>query len=117
MPRSLALLLLLLLGGCLSTHPKASDDLASVVVEDGINQHEAGILAKRYFARFISGCGVVGDPIDHGDYFDCPTYIGVASVPGKPIRVDKTTVHISWPGGPDIYDLKDLRRPPNLPAN
>ena len=77
-------------------------ELAAVVVADGVDEHEAKRLADEYFWRHISGCGMVLALVDRGSYWEGPAAFGYAGVPIDPLRIDKASGDVSWPGGPTV---------------
>jgi hypothetical protein len=64
-------------------------ELRSVRLEDGVDQHEAALLARGYFWNFTSGCGGTGRTLDRGAHWETETYVGYAALPGAPILVQK----------------------------
>ena len=100
--------------GC-ETWPTRDDEmkelqirLRTVVVEDGINEQEADIIAQSYFIRFGFGCGAAAKVTDGGEYWVSRTYVGYAAVPYEPIRIDKRTGCVTWSNGPTIENPKTI---------
>jgi len=107
-----------LLGACRSEADLAEEsrrefqrELRAVVVADGIDQREAKRLADEYFGRHIGACGAVETPIDRGAYWEAPARFGYAAVPIDPLRIDKASGLVSWPGGPTVT-AAELQGPP-----
>jgi hypothetical protein len=78
--------------------------LRTVVIEDGISQSEADIIAESYFLRFApSACGSVARVADGDAIWIAKTYFGVAPMPTRePISIDKRTGRVTWSDGPTI---------------
>jgi hypothetical protein len=106
--RALALLATLLTGCALfdddveERRREHEEALRSVDPQDGIDEREAGLLADGYFGTYISGCGVVGPVTVHDDRWEVIPYVGIAALPGPPIRIDVRTGETSWPAGPTV---------------
>jgi len=84
--------------------------MQDVVVQDGINEWEANVIAKSYFARFGPGCGAVYDVIDENMSWVGRTVVGYGAMPTEePIRIDKHTGRVTWHAdNPVITDPKKL---------
>jgi hypothetical protein len=81
-----------------------------VVLEDGIDEREANIIAKSYFLRFGPGCGGVADVVGDDKFWIGRTAVGAGGIPTHdPIRIDKQTGRVTWhPENPVITDPKKL---------
>jgi hypothetical protein len=73
------------------------------VVTDGVDLHEAQLLATAYFHRFISGCGYVGTPQRRGKNWKVDVFEGYAGTPMSPIFVDAHTGAISRHNCATVY--------------
>ena len=102
--------------GC-ATHNPGDDyrrdlqtKLGHVVVEDGINDSEANIIAENYFIRFTPTlCGAVEPVSDGGAHWIANTDLGFIPTPTRePIRINKQTGRIAWSDGPTIENPKAL---------
>jgi hypothetical protein len=99
-----------ILAGCSSLpstdeyHSQLQAKLRTVVIEDGISQQEADVIAESYFLRFTPiACGSVARPIDGDTVWIAKTYFGIAPMPTRePIRIDKRTGRVTWSDGPTI---------------
>ena len=78
--------------------------LRTIVIEDGISQEEADIIAENYFYRFTPTiCGSVARATDGGTNWIAKTYFGIAAMPTRePIRIDKRTGRVTWSDGPTL---------------
>ena len=74
----------------------------SVHVADGLDQHEAVIMANEYFLIFISGCGGACGASDLGEEWEVSTKYGYAAEPFDPILVHKKTGRITCAKGPTL---------------
>lgn len=72
----------------------------------GIGECEANVLAKAYFAAYISLCGGASFPKDHGYAWVAVTAVGYGGAPGPPVMVKKRTGVTYSPGGPIVTDPK-----------
>jgi len=104
------------LSGC-STLPTADGHrqnlqsrLRTVVIEDGIDEPEANIIAENYFWRFSpTACGSVMRVTDDGSSWVAKTYFGYAPIPTRePIRIDKLTGRVTWSDGPTVVNPKTM---------
>lgn len=116
MKQSLFLALSCVLIGC-STLPTADEHrrdlqprLRALVIEDGINEQEANVIAENYFLRFSPIiCGSVARVTDDGTSWVARTCFGLAAMPTRePIRVDKSTGRVTWSDGPTIQNSKAI---------
>jgi hypothetical protein len=113
---TLFLVLGCVLGGCsiLRTADEERQNLQSrlrtVVIEDGISETEANIIAENYFWRFSPiGCGYVARVTDGGSFWVAKTYFCIAPMPTRdPIRIDKRTGRVTWSDGPTIQNPKTI---------
>lgn len=84
--------------------------MREVVLEDGVNEWEANVIAESYFHRFGPGCGVVFDVFDDDKFWIGQTVVGVAGpTTPDPIRIDKQTGRVTWRADdPTIDDPRKL---------
>lgn len=97
-----------MLVGC-STPPSADEHraqlqtkLRAVIVDDGISQEEADVIAENYYYRFTPLCGTVVPVTDGGTDWIAKTYYGIGAMPGAPIRIDKRTGRAAQSGSPTV---------------
>jgi hypothetical protein len=103
----------LITGGCATPYTDHARELESqmrqVVLEDGINESEANVIARSYFHRFGPGCGGVADVFEDDKFWVGRTAVGVAGIPTpEPIRIDKQTGRVTW--GADDPTIDDPRK-------
>ena len=68
---------------------------------DGVDQHEANLLAQAFFLWKIGGCGFADAPGDDGEEWRSRPRIGYAGQPGSEfIRIDKRTGTVSYASEP-----------------
>ena len=100
--------------GC-STLPTAGEHraqlqakLSTVVIEDGISQSEADIIAENYYFRFTqTACGSVLRVTEEDSIWIARTYYGPAAMPTRePIRIDKRSGRVTWSDGPTMSNPK-----------
>ena len=109
------LTLLCILCGC-AVHLTVDDQrrqleaqLRDIVVDDGISEAEANVIAQNYFLRFGPGCGAASHVADGGAFWIANAAVGVAGVPTRePIRIDKHTGRVTWSDGPTIENPKTI---------
>jgi hypothetical protein len=109
------LILSCVLYGC-ATYPTADDQrrqleaqLREVVLDDGISETEAGVIAQSYFMRFGPACGVATGITDDGASWVSSTTVGVGGIPTRePIRIDKDTGRVTWSNGPTVENPKTI---------
>ena len=84
--------------------------MREVILEDGVNEWEANVIAESYFYRFGPGCGGVADVFDGCQFWIGQTAVGAAGIPTpEPIRIDKQTGRVTWRAGdPTIDDPRKL---------
>lgn len=73
--------------------------MASVGLDDGIDQREAEVLSAIYFFSFISGCGTPGEVMDKGDHWEVEMIVGIAAQKIKDnLKIDKQTGRMTLKG-------------------
>lgn len=91
-------------------HRDLQAQLRAVLIEDGINEQEANVMAENYFLRFSPmSCGNVERVIDDGTFWIAKTSLGFAQTPTRqPIRIGKGTGRVTWSDGPTIENPKTI---------
>lgn len=97
--------------GCATPkNPTDKEIIASIKMDNGINEQEANDIAWVYFKRVYGGCGMIGKAIDQGSCWKFQAMVGYAGSHKDSIFVDKKTAKIWCGAGPTIEDLSLLTK-------
>lgn|GEM_PF-3245634 len=83
--------------------------LATVVVEDGIDAAEAKIIAENYHAHIIQLEGAIGDVTFEDPFWVAVVRFGYAGEPLRnPVKIHRRTGQVFWKDGPTVENPKDI---------
>jgi len=104
--------------GPVAASVRTAEDVVSleqIDVINGIDRDEANVIAKEFFHRYISACGMLGDSVEKESAFEYPAYFGKKEILYKhPLIIDKTSGKVSMEEFSTPLDAEDIESEPPL---
>jgi hypothetical protein len=101
-------------GGAMAFAAEDVVSLEQIDILDGLDRDEANVIAREFFHRIVSSCGMLGNPMETEGYFEYAAYLGKnGKLHPYPLTVDKISGRAALQGFflPTDYALMEQKPP------